>query len=89
MTIGSEPSFAEIVDRLQALLAEVWAGNDRQPVDGDLPLRDLGVESGAVVALLARVQSEFGVEWPDDLPPGALESLTRVAQSIVQARITA
>jgi acyl carrier protein len=89
MTVGSQQSFAEIVARLQELLAEVWAGNDRQPVDGDLPLRDLGVESGAVVALLARVQSEFSVEWPDDLPPGALESLTKVAQSVVQARTTA
>lgn len=82
MSVGSDASVSEIVSRLQALLAEVWAGNDGEPVDGDVPLRDLGVESGAVVALLARVQSEFGFEWPDDLPPGALESLTRVAQTI-------
>lgn len=76
----------ETVERLRAILEEVWAGGEGRSVEADLALRDLGVDSGAVVALLVRAQAEFGIEWPDDLPPGALESLDKVARTVLQCR---
>ena len=76
----------EIIAKLQEILADVWSGNEGRPVDAELPLRDAGVDSGAVVAFLARAQSAFDVEWPEDLPPGALESVAGVATTIVQCR---
>ena len=75
----------EAIDWLQGLLAAVWSGNDGQPVDPEVSLRDAGVDSGAIVAFLARAQSEFDVVWSEDLPPGSLESIAKVARTIVRA----
>ncbi|HSR26130.1 MAG TPA: acyl carrier protein [Candidatus Eisenbacteria bacterium] len=83
---ATDARLLKAVERLQGILAEVWSGNEGRPVDADVPLRDLGVDSGAVVALLARAQSELGVEWPEDLPPGALESLAKVARTVVECQ---
>ena len=83
---ATDARLREAVERLQDILAEVWSGNEGRPVDAVVPLRDLGVDSGAVVALLARAQSELGVEWPEDLAPGALESLAKVARTVVECQ---
>lgn len=76
----------EVIVRLQQILADVWSGNEGRPVDAELPLRDSGVDSGAIVAFLARAQGAFDLEWPEDLPPGALESVSGMARIIVQTR---
>lgn len=82
---ATDARLSETIGRLQQLLADLWQGNEGRAVDPELPLRDLGVDSGSVVAFLARAQSAFGVEWPEDLPPGALESVGRVARTIVES----
>ncbi|HEY4027059.1 MAG TPA: acyl carrier protein [Candidatus Dormibacteraeota bacterium] len=85
-TEATDIGTGEVVVKLQEILADVWSGNEGRPVDAELPLRDAGVDSGAVVAFLARAQSAFDVEWPEDLPPGALESVSGVARTIVHCR---
>ena len=47
-------------------------------------LRELGLDSVALLSFLVAVENEFGIEWDDDLPEETLASLGNMASYITQ-----
>ncbi|MFL6117943.1 MAG: phosphopantetheine-binding protein [Catenulispora sp.] len=81
----SEPG--PVLARLETLLDEVWDTRpaDRSaPVDHDLPLPSLGIDSLTLILLLDRVGSEFGIDWEHEPEAAAVGSLRSLADLVVR-----
>ena len=86
--VGASPAADErdrIIATLQEILRELDTDGDLGVVDPDVPLRTAGLDSSALVAFLIKVEERFGITWSDDLPAGALSSLTSVADVLARA----
>ncbi len=75
--IDVEPVKAKLV----ACLNEVNEGRFTvAPSDVDKPLRELGVDSVALLAFLVAVEDTFAMEWSEDVPRAVFTSISSIAQ---------
>ncbi|GGV19580.1 hypothetical protein GCM10010260_69310 [Streptomyces filipinensis] len=73
--------------RIRELLAEVFGGwGFVSTVDASASLREAGVPSTALVALLVAMEDAFGFEWDDDVRPEVLRSIDSLAGHIETLR---
>lgn len=74
----------DVVSRLIALLRTVApAGPALDGADAaDLRLRDIGLESGALVAFLTAVERDFHMLWDPDAPSSTFTSIRTIADHL-------
>ncbi|MEV4928071.1 hypothetical protein [Streptomyces roseoverticillatus] len=78
---------AEIRRQIRELLVEVFGGPAFVSALHDaVSLREAGVPSTALVALLVAMEDAFGFEWDDDVHPEALRSIESLAGHVVALR---
>ncbi|MBB5936384.1 phosphopantetheine-binding protein [Streptomyces zagrosensis] len=73
--------------QIRELLVDVFGGPSF--VDGvhdAVSLREAGLPSTALVALLVAMEDAFGFEWDDDVPPEALRSIESLAGHVAALR---
>lgn len=80
----SAATLERTISELEALLAEAW-GSEAGPIDPDVPIRSLGVDSSTLIAFLGRVERDYGMEWGPDVPASALSTVRSIASLIVDA----
>ncbi|GAU68918.1 hypothetical protein SSP35_09_01620 [Streptomyces sp. NBRC 110611] len=82
----SDPA-AEVRQRIRELLAGVFGDPSFvSTVDDAVSLREAGVPSTALVALLVAMEDAFGFEWDDDVRPEVLRSIDSLACHVVALR---
>jgi acyl carrier protein len=75
---------SDIRQRIRALLAELHGGDQFASSLADAAsLRQAGMSSNALVALLVAMEDEFGFEWDDDVRPEALRSIESLTGHVV------
>lgn len=80
----SAATLDQTISELEALLTEAW-GSEAGPIDPDLPIRSLGVDSSTLIAFLGRVERDYDMEWGPDVPASALSTVRSIATLIVDA----
>lgn len=77
----------EVRQRIRELLVDVFGGPSFvSGVRDAVSLREAGVPSTALVALLVAMEDAFGFEWDDDVRPEALRSIDSLAGHVVALR---
>ncbi|WP_371524725.1 phosphopantetheine-binding protein [Streptomyces sp. NBC_01283] len=77
----------EVRQRIRELLVDVFGGPSFvSGVHDAVSLREAGVPSTALVALLVAMEDAFGFEWDDDVRPEALRSIDSLAGHVVALR---
>ncbi|MFF2012663.1 hypothetical protein ACFVWY_26805 [Streptomyces sp. NPDC058195] len=77
----------EARERIRELLADVFGGwTFVKSVPEAVSLREAGVPSTALVALLVAMEDAFGFEWDDDVRPEVLRSIDSLAGHVVALR---
>ncbi|GAA4083496.1 phosphopantetheine-binding protein [Nonomuraea soli] len=77
-------SEAAVRKRIRGLLAQLYGGDSFvETVSDGISLRQAGVSSHALVALLVAMEDEFGFEWDDDVRPEALRSIESLAGHVL------
>jgi len=77
----------EVRQRIRELLVGVFGGPSFvSRVQDTAPLREAGVPSTALVALLVAMEDAFGFEWDDDIRPEVLRSIDSLAGHVVALR---
>lgn len=65
--------------RIESILREIWAEIGDKPIDPDVPLLQLGVDSILLVTLLGRAEEELDLEWDPGTSPSEFETLRSIA----------
>ncbi|WP_369211143.1 hypothetical protein [Streptomyces flavofungini] len=77
----------EVRQRIRELLVDVFGGPSfAGKVHDTVSLREAGVPSTALVALLVAMEDAFGFEWDDDVRPEVLRSIDSLAGHVVALR---
>ncbi|MER6301779.1 hypothetical protein ABT247_19770 [Kitasatospora sp. NPDC001539] len=77
----------EVRQRIRELLVGVFGGPSFvSQVQDTASLREAGVPSTALVALLVAMEDAFGFEWDDDIRPEVLRSIDSLAGHVVALR---
>ncbi|MER5546370.1 hypothetical protein ABT072_28895 [Streptomyces sp. NPDC002589] len=77
----------EVRQQIRELLVDVFGGPSFvSAVPDTASLREAGVPSTALVALLIAMEDAFGFEWDDDIRPEALRSIDSLAGHVVALR---
>jgi acyl carrier protein len=79
-------TFEEVVDALVVLLEEAGGGSLELYGLPDLavvPLRSLGLDSGAFIAFVGGIESRFGISWRLDEPPETFATLASIARYVI------
>ncbi|APY84465.1 hypothetical protein DCW30_04385 [Streptomyces alfalfae] len=83
----SDTAVGEVRQRIRELLVEVFGGPSFVgKVPDAVSLREAGVPSTALVALLVAMEDAFGFEWDDDVRPEVLRSIDSLAGHVVALR---
>ncbi|MFJ8621258.1 hypothetical protein ACIRD3_00260 [Kitasatospora sp. NPDC093550] len=78
---------AEVRQRIRELLEGVFGGPSFVArLQDTVSLREAGVPSTALVALLVVMEDAFGFEWQDDVRPEVLRSIDSLARHVVAQR---
>ncbi|MEV8528863.1 MULTISPECIES: hypothetical protein [unclassified Streptomyces] len=82
-----EDTAVEVRQRIRELLVDVFGGPSFvSGVQDAVSLREAGVPSTALVALLVAMEDAFGFEWDDDVQPEVLRSIDSLAGHVVALR---
>lgn len=77
----------EVRQQIRELLVDVFGGTSFvSAVPDTVSLREAGVPSTALVALLVAMEDTFGFEWDDDVRPEVLRSIDSLAGHVVSLR---
>ncbi|GAA3155713.1 hypothetical protein ACFQ0X_00410 [Streptomyces rectiviolaceus] len=77
----------EVRQQIRELLVDVFGGPSFvSGVHDGVSLREAGVPSTALVALLVAMEDAFGFEWDDDVRPEVLRSIDSLAGHVVALR---
>ncbi|MEV0125740.1 hypothetical protein AB0I16_30045 [Streptomyces sp. NPDC050703] len=83
----SDTAVVEVRQRIRELLVDVFGGPSFVGgVPDTVSLREAGVPSTALVALLVAMEDAFGFEWDDDVRPEVLRSIDSLAGHVVALR---
>lgn len=80
------PAEPSVEDRLAALVHEVAGDGLPVGVGADTPLASLGMDSQTLVALYARIERTFGVEFDLDTPSSCFVSIAGMAEHLRSVR---
>lgn len=77
----------EVRQQIRRLLVDLFGGPS---FAGEVPdtasLREAGVPSTALVALLVAMEDAFGFQWDDDVRPEVLRSIDSLASHVLALR---
>ncbi|MGW8328573.1 hypothetical protein ACWGLE_11795 [Streptomyces sp. NPDC055897] len=77
----------EVRQQIRELLVGVFGGRSFvNAVHDAVSLREAGLPSTALVALLVAMEDAFGFEWDDDVRPEVLRSIDSLAGHVVALR---
>ncbi|WP_188830505.1 acyl carrier protein [Nocardia camponoti] len=84
---SSDPSLGSVDEsqrsveaKLSELVRDVAGDKLSGPIDSQMPLADLGLDSQTIVALFVHVERVFAVKFDLDTPPSCFESIARMAE---------
>lgn len=89
MADGGEDSQRALVE---AGVAELVSGAlrdvDQRGLGRGVEFRSLGLDSQSIIALIAAVEREFGIQFGLDTPPEAFMSIAQLSDEVVKLRTT-
>lgn len=88
MTGGADPQRALIESDIAALVSRALGDADQSFLGREVEFRSLGLDSQSIIALIAAVECQFGIQFGLDTPPEAFTSVALLSDEVVKLRTT-
>lgn len=85
---GAAYERAAIASEISAMVGRALGATDPHGLDRDVELRSLGLDSQSIIALIATVESQFGIQFGLDTPPEAFTSIAQLSDEVFKLRPT-
>lgn len=85
---GAASERAAIASEISAMVARALGKTDRHDFERDVEFRSLGLDSQSIIALIATVESHFGIQFGLDSPPEAFTSIAQLSDEVLTLRST-
>lgn len=82
--VGGSPQGVSIEAGITGLVSRTLGAPGQRQLDRDMELRSLGLDSQSIIALIATVEAQFGVQFGLDTPPEAFTSIAQLSDEVLR-----
>ncbi|MEE3755343.1 acyl carrier protein [Mycobacterium intracellulare] len=86
MTDGDAVSRARIESEIVELVGRALGDVERGGLERQVEFRSLGLDSQSIIALIATVERQFGIQFGLDTPPEAFASIAQLSDEVFNLR---
>lgn len=85
---GPESQRALIESDIAELVRGALGDADQHGLERDVEFRSLGLDSQSIIALIATVERQFGIQFGLDTPPEAFTNIAQLSDEVFKLRTT-